>query len=70
MIRIFLIPRDVGVARLICGPTELFGGFYWHWVDTRIFLFSMLVIMDTTTRKKLVDPIHSADGRSTGRRGC
>ena len=57
MFRDFLIAGDVGFVRLICGLTELFGGFYWYWVaTTRVFLFWVLVTTMDTTACKLVDP--------------
>ena len=39
LFRIFLISGDVGFARFFCGLVKLFGGFYWYWVATRVFLF-------------------------------
>ena len=39
------------------GLTELFGGFYWYWVVSRVFLWELPIIIMDTTARNLVHPI-------------
>ena len=68
MFRIFLVSEDVIIARLIYGLIELFGGSYWYWVATRVFLFWVLVIVLILLRRYTASSLlHSAEDRDIGK---